>query len=59
MFLEALEGKTVFSGGSGYLWNFRVAGRSWCNRIGLLRNMGIFYDFCGILEGLERFRTEL
>jgi hypothetical protein len=54
--LEAFKGRTVFSRGSRgwHLLNFRVAVGSWCNRIG---DFVVFGDFCGILEGLEWFRT--
>jgi hypothetical protein len=56
--LEAFRGKMVFSrrfkGNFGF---FGVVGGSWHKRQGLLQNWGFFRDFCGILEGLNWFRT--
>jgi predicted amidohydrolase len=58
--LEASRGKNSlfrrFWGNSGI---FGVVGGSWRKRQGLLRSLGIFQGFFGILEGLKCFKTYL
>jgi hypothetical protein len=54
--LEAFKGKTVFSGGYGAILEFL----KWLDGLGAKdRGSCEIWDFCGILEDLEWFRTYL
>jgi hypothetical protein len=56
--LEAFRGKTVFTGGFGAVLEFLECfeGLGAKDR-GSIEIWGFFRDFCGILDGLEWFRT--